>query len=199
MRLKPRFIAPAAIKIVAGALGSGQVLVLPTDTIYGLSCRADDARAVRRIQRLKGRSGKKPFIILVSSLAMLRKYAVISEQQSKQLAKIWRSGSRPTTVILAARQPTALALDLVDGSLAARLPKSEFLIKIIKTIKAPIVSTSLNRSGQTNIRDPRQLAAYLPIWQQRLDLVVDGGICRRRRASRIIDLRDSRAPRLLRK
>ncbi|MFA5184641.1 MAG: L-threonylcarbamoyladenylate synthase [Patescibacteria group bacterium] len=199
LRLKSQVIAPAAIRLIAGALKGGQVLVLPTDTIYGLSCRADDARAVRRVYRLKGRSEKKPFITLVSSLAMLKRYALVSQRQARELSKIWRPNGRPTTVILALRRAARRTLPRQSSTLAVRLPKSKFLIKIIKTIKVPIISTSLNLSGQKAVFDPRQLDHYFPDPKNQPDLLVDAGRCRRQRPSRIIDLRSGGEPLILRK
>lgn len=192
-------IKPVLVKSVAAALEAGQVVVLPTDTIYGLSCRADDQKAIKRIYKLKKRDPKKPLIILVSGLPMLKKYAFVSAPQERYLQKIWRPGTRPTTVILKSRGllPPELCSNL--GSLALRLPKSNFLIKILKVIKKPLVSTSLNLSGQINITDLKDLANYFSSNKKSPDLVIDSGKCLRRRPSRLIDLSRESKPVILRK
>jgi len=81
LRIKKGEAKPAIIELIAGFLESGAVVVLPTDTIYGFSCLADDTKAVRRIRQLKKRDAGKPFITLVSNLKMLKKYVFISRRQ----------------------------------------------------------------------------------------------------------------------
>ncbi|MFA5109679.1 MAG: L-threonylcarbamoyladenylate synthase [Patescibacteria group bacterium] len=198
LQIKPREITPAIIDLIVGSLKIGQVVVLPTDTIYGLSCLADRPAAIRKIQRLKGRDPKKPLIALVSSLAMLKKYVLVSRRQEKNLKKIWSAG-RPTTVILNHRGRLAPELTGSADGLAVRLPKNEFLIKIIENVKRPLVSTSLNLSGRESIHDLRALLRYFPKKHCRPDLVVDIGPCRKRRPSRLLDWRDEEKPAVLRK
>lgn len=198
LRVKSLNIKPAIINLVAGSLKIGQVVVLPTDTIYGLSCLANNARAIKKIYQLKKRDPKKPLIILVSSLAMLKKYVFVSERQVLFLKRVWGKKNRPTTVIF--RHRGRLPRELTDNSdgLAVRLPKSKFLIKILRKVKTPLVSTSLNLSGQSGISDLQSLLHYFPHKQPRPDLVVDSGKCRQLRPSRLIDLRDPKKPLILR-
>jgi len=84
-----------------------------------------------------------------------------------------------------------------DG-LAARLPKSEFLIKILERIDRPLISTSLNLSGRKDIT-PKHLANHFTDKKSLPDLVVDIGGRGRRRHSRLIDLREESKPLVLRK
>lgn len=177
-------------QLAAAVIRSNLVAVLPTDTIYGLSCRADSARAVARIFALKGRNPGKSLIVLVDSVKMLKNYVFLSAQQEKLLQRIWFHSSRPTTVILKHRGNLPRELSGRGDSLALRLPKNPFLIKILRTLKCPIVSTSLNLSGQPNIVDLRELPLSFPDSKKQPDLIVDAGPCRRHRPSRLLDLRD---------
>jgi len=131
-------------------LRSGEVLMMPSDTIYGLSCRADRDKAVNRIFAIKKRDQSHPLIILVSSLSMAKKYCYLNSRQEIILKKIWAS-ERPTSVLLKHRG--LLAKEVVANSpyLAVRLPKSDFLRKMIRVLAVPIVSTSANLSGQSVI------------------------------------------------
>jgi L-threonylcarbamoyladenylate synthase len=190
---------PAIIRLIAGSLRKGGVAVLPTDTIYGLSCLADDSRAIERIHSLKRRAARKPLIILVSSLAMLKKYVFLSKEQAVRLKKIWGPGTRPTTVIFRHRHLLAPELTAFSDSLAVRLPKSELLIKIVKASQKPLVSTSLNLSGEESIHDLARLSEIFPDSARRPDLVLDTGPSRRRKASRLIDLRRADKPVILRR
>jgi tRNA A37 threonylcarbamoyladenosine synthetase subunit TsaC/SUA5/YrdC len=74
LKINSRKIPPAVIAFIAGAFKKGQAVVLPTDTIYGLSGLADDSRAIKKIRRLKKRPRKKPLLILVSDPAMLKRF-----------------------------------------------------------------------------------------------------------------------------
>lgn len=199
LRYKSKIAEPAIVHSIAGSLRKGQVAVLPTDTIYGFSCLADHPAAIRRIYSLKKRSVRKPLIALVSSVGMLKKYVFLSKKQAVILKKIWSPKSRPTTVILKHRGRLAPELTASSDGLAVRLPKSELLIKIIRAVKKPLVSTSLNLSGEENIRDPKRLLEIFPRRGARPDLVLDNGIAKRRKASRLIDLRQEDKPKILRR
>jgi len=126
----------------------GKILVLETDTITGLSCRADDRRAINKIFTLKQRAKNQPLLVLVSSLRMLKKYCLVSVRQELALKKIW-SQTRPTSVLLKHKQVLPANLTAQSPYLAVRLPKSTFLRKIVRSLGVPLVSTSFNISGQT--------------------------------------------------
>lgn len=187
------------ITAAARSLKEGRVLVLPTDTIYGLSCRADDKTAIKKIQRLKKRDPKFALLVLVNSLAMLKKYVFLSRRQAELISGYWRKGQRPTTVILRHRGNLPKELTGISDGLALRLPKSKFLIKILDRVGVPLVSTSLNISGEKTISDLKNLALSLPAAGRDLDLIIDTGAPRRRTPSRLIDLRDEEHPAVLRK
>jgi L-threonylcarbamoyladenylate synthase len=196
--LKKKEIKPAIIQLIAGSLKIGQVVVLPTDTIYGLSCLATDGRAIKKIQKLKERDAQKPLLVLIDSIARLKKYTFVSRRQEAMLKKIWFGAARPTTVILRHRGRLPKELTGDSDGLAVRLPKSEFLVKILQVVKQPIVSSSLNLSNQKSIPDLKLLPHYFPKKYLRPDLVVDAGKCRRQKPSRLLDLRDEKKPIVLR-
>ena len=190
---------PTSLKLIAGFLKKGSVLVLPTDTIYGFSCLANNAKAIQKIKSLKKISKDKPLSILISNLEMLKKYVYLSNEQEKNLKKVWTKKTRPTTVILKNRHKLPLVLTGKSDGLAVRLPKLEFLTKIIKEVNCPLVSTSLNLSGQELISNPKDIIKYFPTRSNQPDLVVDAGACNRCRASKIIDLREDSQAIILRK
>jgi len=170
---------------VVGILQKGDVAVLPTDTLYGLSCLANNETAIKKIKRIKGRGENKPFLILVSSLSMLKKYVYLSNEQEIILKKLW-SSSRATTVIFKHKKVLPKILTGNFDTLAVRLPKDVFLIKIIKELGTPIVSTSLNQSGHDVISDPK-LVPQIFKGTNSPDLLLDAGKCRRKKPSRLLD------------
>lgn len=199
IEINQKRIRPAVLDLIAGSLQIGQVVVLPTDTIYGLSCLANLVKPIKQIYRIKKRDAKNPLLILVSDLKMAKKYVAISPAQTRFLRKTWAKNQPPTTVIL--KHLNKLPSELAHGSngLAIRLPKSKFLIKIIKKVDCPLVSTSLNLSGEKNINDFSKLNKYFPRKSNRPDLVIDAGRARKRKPSRLIDLRNEDKPIIIRK
>jgi tRNA A37 threonylcarbamoyladenosine synthetase subunit TsaC/SUA5/YrdC len=85
-----------------------------------------------------------------------------------------------------------------DG-LAARLPKSDFLIKILDRVGVPLVSTSLNMTGEEPITNLKDMPARFPQAGRNIALAIDTGQPRRCQPSRLIDLRGSGRPLILRK
>ena len=165
--------APTGLQLneIANALLEGRVVLMPTDTIYGLHAVAANADAVARIAELKGRDEQqKPFIVLASSPAQFPALGIHAHPDIVQaLTSIWPA---PLTAILPR-----------DGStLAVRVPDVEWLRALIQRT-GPLVSTSANRSGEPAVDRPGALARDL---QNVLD-IVDGGI-RDGEPSAILDL-----------
>jgi L-threonylcarbamoyladenylate synthase len=189
LRIKKGSVRLNIVSLIADSLLAGQVLVLPTDTIYGLSCSADNVRAIKKIYQLKKRDKKKPVLVLVSSLEMAKKYVYLSKQQEELVQGFWSKKEFPTTLIL--KNKNRLPKELVGESdgLAVRLPKSRFLIKIIERLGCPIVSTSLNFSGDKEAMNLSELITYFPKKSHRPDLVIDNGPALKSKSSRLIDIR----------
>lgn len=199
LAVNPKRFKQSVIDLIAGSLKIGQVAIIPTDTIYGLSVIATDRKAIKKIYRLKKRDKKKPLLILVSSLKMARCYALISREQGRALLEAGRSGKRPTTFIFKNLYVLPKELTADSDGLAVRLPKSKFLIKIIKKVDAPLVSTSVNLSGESNITNLKKLKGYFPAKSLRPELVIDCGRLKTTRPSRLIDWRDDKRPVVVRK
>jgi len=165
--------APTALQLkeIAHALSEGSVVLMPTDTIYGLHAVVSNPAAVARIGELKGRDEQqKPFIVLASSAAQLPDLGI--EVRPEVLAALTSLWPAPLTAIL----PRA------GATLAVRVPDVEWLRALIDRT-GPLVSTSANRSGEPAVDRPGALAGDL---QNALD-IVDGGI-RGGEPSAILDL-----------
>jgi L-threonylcarbamoyladenylate synthase len=165
--------APSSLQLheIAQSLAAGAVILMPTDTIYGLHAMATNDEAVNRIAEIKGRDDTKPFIVLSASVDQLADLGVSADHDLlARLASIWPA---PLTVIL----PRG------GSTLAVRIPALDWLRDLIKRT-GPLVSTSANRSGEPAVDNPSTLA---PDLQDRLDGIVDGGV-RTGEPSAILDL-----------
>jgi L-threonylcarbamoyladenylate synthase len=182
--------APTKLQLaeIARQLPDGSVVLLPTDTIYGLHALALDEAAVARVAEMKGREETKPFVVLASSVDQLADLGVIASiDQLRALNTIWPA---PLTVILPLEKPVAASRGA--RSLAVRIPALDWLRELAART-GPLVSTSANRSGEPPVESPSQLARDL---QEKLDAVIDAGV-RNGEPSVILDL-TSDEPRFIR-
>ena len=193
LNIKNRLLEKQEIGLIAGFLKRGKVIVYPTDTIYGLGCSAIDKKAISKIYRIKNRKKNKPLLVLISDFKMLSEYFKVDKKQLAYLRKVW-----PGKVSVILDKKALLSNDISAGlsSAAVRLPKSQFLTKMIKELGAPIVSTSLNISGEKHLENLDSLVEYFK--KQKPDLIIDAGIIKGK-PSKLIDLRDAEKIKILRK
>ncbi|MEI6835842.1 MAG: L-threonylcarbamoyladenylate synthase [Candidatus Falkowbacteria bacterium] len=185
LKINPKKITGAETALIVKSLMAGEVIVYPTDTIYGLGCLATNEKAIKKIKAIKKREASKPLLILVSSLNMAKKYCFISKKQEIILKKVW-ANNRPTSVILKQRNLLAKELAPDQKGLAIRLPKSDFLRKIIRMVRVPIVSTSFNLSGEPVLSQVDFFANHI-LTKNDPNLIVDSGTLNNQ-ASKIVDL-----------
>jgi L-threonylcarbamoyladenylate synthase len=169
---------PTAVQLheIAETLAGGGVVLLPTDTIYGLHALWSDRAAVSRIAAMKGRDAQKPFLLLAASPAQIEDLGIRVPQF---LHEIWPA---PLTAILPHGGATT----------AARVPDIAWLRSLLEQT-GPLASTSANPSGEPSITTPQMLP---PEMGGSLDGVADGGV-RDGQPSTIVDFTES-SPRLVR-
>lgn len=130
----------------------GAVFIYPTDTIYGIGCNALISKYVKKIRQLKGRSAN-PFSVIAPSVEWIKENCIITKGAEEWLDKL----PGPYTLILKLKNPRCVTKDVNPGlqSLGVRIP-NHWINKIIAEAEVPIVTTSVNRSGQdymTSIED----------------------------------------------
>ena len=149
-----------SIKKCADSLKNAQVVIIPTDTVYGFSAIVDDeSKTKEKIQKIKGRGDEKPFIQLISSPEDIKKYT--DDEIPSKLLDYWPG---PLTIIVNDKR--------INSTTAFRCPADEWLRKIIKECNAPIYSTSVNRSGNPILETENEILAE---FNDEVDLfVLDG-------------------------
>lgn len=179
------------IAAAATALRHGELVVLPTDTVYGVAADAFNPAAVDALLVAKGRGRDMPVPVLVSSRAMLD--AVVErlpESGGALVEAFW-----PGALTLVVRHTAHLAWDLGDtrGTVAVRMPDHPIALDLIAAT-GPLAVSSANRSGHpaaTTLMEARlQLGAAVQVY-------LDGGPCSGGTSSTILDL-TVEPPRLLR-
>lgn len=185
------------IEIVADSFKTGKIGVIPTDTIYGLSALAKNKKSINKIYEIKKRDKNKPLILLMKSFCMIRKYCYLNTRQYEYIKKELNA-KKPLTVILKNKSKEFEYLTNESQGLSVRIPQgNSFLMKVMKKINEPIVSTSLNLSGEKAILDVRNLDEKINTKQ--IDFILNIGKIRKAKASRIVDISDMKNIKIIRK
>lgn len=129
------------------AIREGGIILYPSDTIWGLGCDATNDAACQRIIDLKGRSGDKSFILLVDGFAMLEKYIPEFLDVCYDLVDF---AEKPLTIIYPNAKGLAPSIIAQDGSVGIRITKDATCLKLIRSMRKPLVSTSANLSGEAS-------------------------------------------------
>jgi L-threonylcarbamoyladenylate synthase len=159
--------------------------VIPTDTVYGISCLALEKDLVEQVYRIKQRDFNKPFIILISSIEDLRKFSInLTSDEKTRLTKSWPG---PVSIILTVNDEKYQYLHRGTKSIAFRLPKYIDLVSLLE-ITGPLVSTSANISSE---RPARAAAEAVEMFGNTLDFYLDVGILNNP-PSKIIKIVDGR-------
>lgn len=154
---------------IAGAVKSGGIGIMPTDTIYGLVGQAQDKTVVERIYRIKGRSQQKPLIILISQKEQVFDFDVDFTQEALDSLDLYWPG--PNTLILPCESDDWHYLHRGRSSLAFRLPRDEWLRAIID-IAGPLVAPSANPQSKQPAGSITQAYKY---FGAEVDFYIDGG------------------------
>ena len=124
-------------------LEQGKVILYPTDTIWGLGCDALNTDAIKKIYKIKKRELDKPFIVLVSSIEMLKDYIQDIHPRVETLLLYHK---RPLTLIYP-KGKNLPAILMKKKKIAIRIIKEPLIAKLIEKFGRPIVSTSANIAG----------------------------------------------------
>ncbi len=192
IRILPDNPDTSTLKAVSRRLLRGEVCILPTDTIYGFHCRADNDQGVSRIQALKERQDPKPLVMLIPGLRFLEETGFVIPDQARCLMERFWPG--PLTLILAAPSGISRRVTGDLDSVAVRHPGYPILNRILEQTGVPLVSTSVNRSGEDSLLDIETIVAE---FGSRVDCVLDAGPPPHTRPSTLVTFTET-PPRILR-
>ena len=149
-------IDEAAIDAAVAAVRRGELVVLPTDTVYGIAARPDDALATAAIFEAKGRPRDRTLPVLVATEGEARRAAVFDGRAARLAAATWPG---PITLVLR-RTEHSRSWDLGgDGiSIGVRVPDDPIALELLRRA-GPLATTSANRSGDPPAEDAEALRA----------------------------------------
>ena len=146
------------IDLAHNALENGEVIVYPTDTLYGFGVDATNSDAIHRLNRLKGRI--QPLSIVLESVEHIHDFAEFKGEIEIEINNLFPGAY---TVLLPA-ESNELSPFVQNGSpnIGVRIPDHFFPVKLVKMLGKPIITTSINRHGNDPLNDVTQVEIDFP-------------------------------------
>ena len=166
---------------VVELLNMGEVVAIPTDTVFGVAVRYDSLEAINKLKDAKGRDESKPFPMMVASLDHIKQVADVDKKYEKLIKKLM-----PGALTIIVDKKSGIPDFVTNGkpTIAIRIPDDEYMLEVLKAVNKPLLVTSANISGNksatTSVEVLKQLdrkIAGVVIGQSKSDL-----------ASTIVDL-----------
>jgi L-threonylcarbamoyladenylate synthase len=170
IKVNPNRPALSTLKKTADIIRSGGLVVIPTETVYGLICDATNQEAVKKLFQIKKRPLTQPLSIAVSKSSEIKKYTIDYTNKAKKLTRKFLPG--PLTIVL---KKSSLIPDIVTADrndVGIRIPDSKIVLKLIELVQKPIVIPSANIHNQPSPTTAQQAIKHL---NGKVDLILDGG------------------------
>lgn len=140
-----RFIRLMDLTSSIEQLKEGGIILYPSDTIWGIGCDATNEEACKRIAELKGRNKNQSFILLMDGFPMVQRYIADFPEVCYDLADL---ATKPLTIVYPNAKDLATSVLAEDKSVGIRITTDPICLKLIRSIRKPLVSTSANVTGE---------------------------------------------------
>jgi len=169
-------------------LGSGGLIVAPSDTVYGLVCDATNEEAVKKLIAVKNRPWGKPISVFVDSFEMMESIVQITNHE--RLLKSLLPG--PFTIVLPSKNAVSPLLESERKTLGVRFTTSQWIQDLVHEYGKPLTATSANISGRPPHYESHGFTNELSEEKKKyIDSVIEGGKLPRNKPSTIVDLTGS--------
>ncbi|MGE5304680.1 MAG: L-threonylcarbamoyladenylate synthase [Alphaproteobacteria bacterium] len=162
--------APESFEHALAALARGDVIVFPTETLYGLGADVMNSRAVDKVFQLKGRDRDNPIPVLIADRAMLDMLVAAVPERAKLLMDTFWPG--PLTLVLPARNDIARPLVNANGGVGVRISSQPIATQLVAGLGRPLTATSANPSGKKPARTVAEAKDY---FSDKIEVFIDGG------------------------
>jgi L-threonylcarbamoyladenylate synthase len=160
---------PGAVHEMARLLRQGAIVALPTETLYGFSCLAHSEIGIRRLMQVKGISQRRGFVALAGGIEVVERY-LARDQDPRAIDFLRRIWPAPLSAVLRVRSALPWGEEQMTSHTAAfRVPAHAELLQLLRELGEPLVSTSLNRTGQVPLVRPEEI---LQEFGEALDLLI---------------------------
>lgn len=177
------------VEQAAAILKKDDIVIFPTETVFGIGCRLGSTKAIEKLYQIKAREKSKPTSIVVKDLSQAKEFALFNSSASLLAEKFWPG---PLTLILRAK-PSVPEQIQKNGTVGLRVPSNATLLSILKKVNEPILAPSANFAGKSPTAN---LASVDRRLAEMVDYVVDEN-ARGEKPSTVIDMTKAR-PFLLR-
>ncbi len=174
------------MRLAKASLGRHELVVLPTDTVYGLGCDAFSAKGVAALLAAKGRGRQSPPPVLIPNIATMRALAETVPDAALALANTFWPGA--LTMILRSQPSLTWDLGETKGTVALRMPDHKIALALLEEV-GPLAVSSANLTGEPAAVTCAQAEGYLG---KSVKVYLDGGPSPKGEASTIVDLTDLR-------
>jgi L-threonylcarbamoyladenylate synthase len=173
----------AAVAAAAGLLAAGEVVALPTETVYGLAANAFNAEAVARIFEIKGRPAHNPIIVHVAGIEMARLCVAAWPEAAERLSRSFWPG--PLTLVLPRSAEIPSVVTAGGPTIGIRWPSHPFIQAVIRSCGFPLAAPSANPSNRLSPTNATHVQKALG---HKVALIVDGGQAQVGIESTVLDL-----------
>ena len=156
---------------IVNELKQGNLVITPTDTIYGIMCDASNIDAIKKIYKIKNRTYQKPLILLMSDYNMIKEYTKNIKMEEEQLIKEFMPGL--VTIILEKNDKVNNLITANTNTVGVRIPNNKDLLEVINKLNKPVISTSANISSEKTITKISDLELDL---KNNINYIYDAGI-----------------------
>ncbi len=172
--MKTKFLKPSdeCLQLAANLLVCGEVVAIPTETVYGLAADSTNAAAIKKIFYAKGRPSDNPLIVHISHFDMFKKVAKTITVDAIKLANAFWPG--PLTIIVPKSDFICSAASANLDSVGVRMPSNKTALEIINRAGVPLAAPSANISGKPS---PTNAQDVFDDMNGKIPLIIDGGAC----------------------
>jgi len=151
LKVDPIHPDPDSIRQAADAIRNGELVIFPTETVYGLAADALDESAVGRVFEAKGRMESQPLPVQVACVEQLARVAANVPEAAVKLARAFWPG--PLTLVLEKAESSSDLVTGATGKVGVRVPDHPVALALLRELGTPIVASSANRSGEPPARN----------------------------------------------
>ncbi|MEQ9496266.1 MAG: L-threonylcarbamoyladenylate synthase [Deltaproteobacteria bacterium] len=173
VEVHPERPEPNRLKSAVALLDSGQVIIYPTDTVYGLGAALDERAAVERMYSMRRLDKKKPLSLICSSLSQVSQYAIVDDECHRFMRRVLPG---PYTFILRATREAPRLGQSKRRTVGVRMPNHPVALALVEALGRPMLSTSAIPPGEDEgtVSDPAELAQAFSA--AGIGVVVDAGL-----------------------
>ena len=150
-------------------LDNNGIIVYPTDTVYGFGCNANNDIAIKKLNKIKNRTG--PMSVIAPNIEIASNWMDISSQYIPEAENI--IGKTHTIIVPVKKNICSSLIKGDNNSLGIRIPSHPFCKKIALAYSSPITTTSVNRKGKEPLTDPEEIKNE---FYNEIDLIIEDGV-----------------------